>query len=186
MDRGSTVHGIARVGHDLVTNQPPQPLKKEVNEVTQSCPKKKEETYIYILTVKRLFIYLFLAALGLSCCMRALQLQQAEAISSCGAQASHCDVFSCCGARALQTAGFSSCGAWAYLPCSMWNLSGPGIELMSTALAGRFLTTRTLGKSRPPYVNRIWFYFKAPKSKMNKIQNYVLKHEYHILFYLYA
>ena len=41
------------------------------------------------------FIYLFLAALGLPCCARAL--------SSCGARASHCGVFSCCGAWALGT-----------------------------------------------------------------------------------
>ena len=73
-----------------------------------------------------LFIYLFLAALGLCCC--------AQAFSSCGkwglllvavcglliARASHCDGFSCCGARALGmwdsvvvACGLSSCGSWA-------------------------------------------------------------------------
>ena len=51
-----------------------------------------------------LFIYLFLAVLGLCC----------------GVQASHCGGFSCCGAWALGTRasvvvvpGLSSCGAWA-------------------------------------------------------------------------
>ena len=44
-------------------------------------------------------------------------------------------------------AHFSSCGAWAKLPCSMWNLPGPGIEPMSFALEGGFLTTGPRGKS---------------------------------------
>ena len=44
-------------------------------------------------------------------------------------------------------AGFSSCGMQAYLLCGMWDLPGPGIEPMSPALAGRFLTTGPAGKS---------------------------------------
>ena len=57
-----------------------------------------------------------------------------------------------CGVLALGT-GFSS---WQHmrsvvrlmglLLCGMWDLSGPGTELMSLALQGRFLTTRPLGK----------------------------------------
>ena len=42
----------------------------------------------------------------------------------------------------------SSHGSWAYLPCGMWNLPGPGIEPMSLALAGRFLTSGPPGKSK--------------------------------------
>ena len=38
-------------------------------------------------------------------------------------------------------AGFSSCGAQAEMLPGMWDLPGPGIEPMSPALAGRFLTT---------------------------------------------
>ena len=59
-----------------------------------------------------LFIYLFLAVLGLRCFMRVF--------SSGGALASHCHGFSCCGARALGVPGpvvvacrLSSCGAQA-------------------------------------------------------------------------
>ena len=37
--------------------------------------------------------------------------------------------------------------AWAQLPCGMWDLPGPGFELMSPALAGRFLTPGPPGKS---------------------------------------
>jgi len=34
---------------------------------------------------------------------------------------------------------------------SMWNLSGPGIEPVSPALAGRFLSTVPPGKSDNPF-----------------------------------
>ena len=43
--------------------------------------------------------------------------------------------------------GLSSCGAQAQLLCSMWDLPGPGVKPMCPALAGKFLTTRPLGKS---------------------------------------
>ena len=33
------------------------------------------------------------------------------------------------------------------MPCSMWDLPGPGIKPVSPALAGRFLTTGPPGKS---------------------------------------
>ena len=42
--------------------------------------------------------------------------------------------------------GFSNCGTWASLLCSMWNLSRPGIELMSLALAGGYLLSVIPGK----------------------------------------
>ena len=106
------------------------------------------------------FIYLFLAVLGLCCC--------AWAFSSCGKRASHCSGFSCCRARALGmrasvvvARGLSSCGLWALerrlsscgtraqLLRSMWDLPGPGLEPMSPALAGRFLTTAPPGKPSP-------------------------------------
>ena len=43
-----------------------------------------------------IFIYLFLAVLGLCCCTRAFSGCEQELISSCGAQASQCVGFSCC------------------------------------------------------------------------------------------
>ena len=76
----------------------------------------------------------------------------------CGARASHCGGFSCCGARALGTwasvvvaRGLSSCGTWAQLLCGMWDLPGPGLEPVSPALAGRFLTTAPPGKTHSMY-----------------------------------
>ena len=38
--------------------------------------------------------------------------------------------------------GFSSCGSWVYLPHSLWDLPGPGIEPAAPPLAVGFLTTR--------------------------------------------
>lgn len=63
--------------------------------------------------------------------------------SGCGVQASHCGGFSGCAALALGCVGFRHCGlqalehrlrGWgtqASLPCSMWNIPGPGMEPVS-------------------------------------------------------
>ena len=42
-----------------------------------------------------------------------------------------------CSLRSLECR-LIACGTWAQLPCSMWDLPEPGIELMSLALQGRF------------------------------------------------
>ena len=95
-----------------------------------------------------------------------LQLRGVEATLFCGAQASHCGGFSCCGARAVGARtsvvvahGPSSCGSWAVerrlnscgaqpqLLHGMWDLPRPGLEPVSPALAGGFLTAVPLGKS---------------------------------------
>ena len=57
----------------------------------------------------------------------------AHGLSSCGSQALECRL--------------SSCGAWASLLRGMWDLPGPGLEPVSPALAGGFLTTAPPGKS---------------------------------------
>ena len=44
--------------------------------------------------------------------------------------------------------GLSSCGAQAQLPHRVWGLPRPGIEPMSSALAGGFFTTKPPGKPR--------------------------------------
>ena len=48
--------------------------------------------------------------------------------------------FSCCRAQALKHR-LGGCGTSVSVPHSMRNLPGPGIEPMSPAVAGRFLTT---------------------------------------------
>ena len=66
----------------------------------------------YFLKKFNYFIFLFLAALGLHCFVRAS--------SSCGAWPSHCGGFFCCGAWALGAPAslavahrLNSCGSWA-------------------------------------------------------------------------
>ena len=56
--------------------------------------------------------------------------------------------FSCCGSRALELR-LSSCGARAQPLRGMWDLHRPGLEPVSPALAGRFLTTAPPGKPLP-------------------------------------
>ena len=102
-------------------------------------------------------IYLCLAALGLHCCTRA--------VSSCGkwglllrytgfslwwllllrSTGSRHTGFGSCGSRALECR-LSSCGAGASLLRGLWDLPRPGLEPMSPALAGGFLTTAPPGK----------------------------------------
>ena len=62
---------------------------------------------------------------------------RASVVSACG--------LSSCGSWALEHR-LNSFGARAQLLHSMWNLSGPGIEPVSPALAGRFFTTEPSGK----------------------------------------
>ena len=93
-----------------------------------------------------LFIYLFMAVLGLCFCARAF--------SSCGKQG---PLFiavrgpltiaaSLVAEHRLQTRRLSNCGSLAQLLCGMWDLPGPGLEPVSPALAGRFSTTASPGK----------------------------------------
>ena len=107
-------------------------------------------------------------------CVGFLWLRRAGPTLRCGAWASHCGVFSCgarvlgtrasvvarelssCGSQALERR-LSSCGARALLLCGMWDLLGPGLEPVSPALAGRFLTTVPPGK--PIYSFKIWLLY---------------------------
>ena len=89
--------------------------------------------------------YLFiLAVLGLCCCAQAFSSCGVRAshcgvrASHCGVQASHCGGSSCCGAQALELKG-SSCGTWLSAP-TYAESSRPGLEAMSPALVGGFLT----------------------------------------------
>ena len=47
---------------------------------------------------------------------------------------------SSCGSRTPEYR-LSSCGTRAWWPCGMWDLPGPGIEPLSSALQGRFVIT---------------------------------------------
>ena len=135
-------------------------------------------SFLFVLFIN-LFIYLFIFGCvgSLVPCAGFLQLQRAGATLCCGAQVSHCGGFFCCGARALGAQAsvavarelsscglwalehrLSSCGARAQLLCSMWDLPGPGLEPMSLALAGGFLTTAPPGKPDQLYIFLTFFF----------------------------
>ena len=78
-------------------------------------------------------------------CVGFLYLQEAWAALQMRCSASACCVFPCCRARAQYR--LSGCDAQAQFPHSMGNLPGPGVELMSPALAGGFLTLGPPAKS---------------------------------------
>ena len=102
-----------------------------------------------------LFIYLFLAVLGLRFCARAF--------SSCGERGPPpitvrgplTIVASLVAEHKLQMHRLSSCGSQAQLLRGMWDPPRPGLEPVSPALAGRFSTTAPPGK--PPL--QFWFAF---------------------------
>ena len=105
-----------------------------------------EHFFIYLLAISffkkiNLFIYLFLAVLGLRFCARAF--------SSCGERGplfiAVCRPLTVT-ASLVAERRLSSCGSWAQLFRGMWNLPRPGLEPVSPALAGRFSTTAPPGK----------------------------------------
>ena len=57
----------------------------------------------------------------------------------------------------------SSCGTRASLLHGMWDLPGPGLEPMSPALAGGFLTTVPPGKSLSPVTFKTHVHLKSHK-----------------------
>ena len=97
-----------------------------------------------------LFIYLFLAVLGLRFCARAF--------SSCGKWGplfiEVCRPLTVAASpvaeHRLQMRRLSSCGSQAQLLRGMWDLPRPGLEPMSPELAGRFSTAAPPGK--PPFL----------------------------------
>ena len=94
----------------------------------------------------KLFIYLFLAVLGLRFCARAF--------SSCGnwgplfiaVRRPLTIVASLVPEHRLQTRRLSNCGSQAQLLCGMRDPPRPGLEPVSPALAGRLATTAPPGK----------------------------------------
>ena len=110
-----------------------------------------------------LLFFFFLAALGLRCCVRASLVAARGGYSSlqCAgfslqwllllwSTCSRRTGFSSCDSQALEYR-LSSCGARAQLLRGMWDPPGPGLEPVSPALAGGFLTTAPPGKPLFPY-----------------------------------
>ena len=91
---------------------------------------------------------------------------------------------SSCGLRGLERR-LSSCGARAYLLHGMWDHPGPGLEPVSSALAGGFLTTMPPGQSHLDILKRVFksqnnpseyllFHFQFKNERIFKIDYKVL------------
>ena len=94
----------------------------------------------------KIIIYLFITMLHLCCCEWARSICGMWRVHSVVDMSfsSHWLLFLWpVGSRAHR---LSSCSAQGLLLCSMWDPPGPGIELVSHAVAGRFLTTGPLAK----------------------------------------
>ena len=88
---------------------------------------------------------------GFSCCSTRALEHVGSVVVARGLQDARSSVvvmhrLSSCGSQSLECR-LSSCGTRALLLCGMWDLPGPGIEPVSPALVGRFLTTVPPGKS---------------------------------------
>ena len=96
---------------------------------------------------------------GLHCCTLAFSSCCEQVYSSLLAQASYCSGFSCCRAQVLGLVVFSTCGSQAlkhqlstcgaqtWFLRGMWDLPRPRIKPVSSAFAGRFLTTEPPGET---------------------------------------
>ena len=117
-----------------------------LNQARKTGDSLKTGTFSPSFFLKKLFIYLFMAVLGLCFCVRAF--------SSGGKRGPL--FFAVCGPltiaaslvaeHTLQTRRLSNCGSWAQLFHGMWDLPRPGLEPVSPELAGRFSTTAPPGK----------------------------------------
>ena len=106
---------------------------------------------IFFLTF--IYLYLFLAVLGLHCCMQAFSSCSEWGILCCGSQAYNWGGLSCwggqvlgaglssCSSWALEHTGFSSCGPLAKLLFGTWDLPRSGLQPLLPTLADRFLST---------------------------------------------
>ena len=99
--------------------------------------------YIDIPPLSLYIIYLFQVVLGLRCCILAFCHCREQGLLFLEVRRLLTAVTSLVMKQGLQ-------GAWVQLPCGMWNVPGPGMELVSPALAGGFLSIVPPGKSDIP------------------------------------
>ena len=107
---------------------------------------RKAETPFFKPTLKLLFIYLFLAVLGLPFCARAFSICGKRRPLLIAVRGPLTIVASLVAEHRLQTRRLSTCGSRAQPLRGMWDPPRPGLEPVSPALAGRFSTTAPPGK----------------------------------------
>ena len=112
----------------------------------QDCHKSPLQGFFFFFNFGFIYLFIFMAVLGLRFCVRAF--------SSCGkwgpffiaVRRTLTVAASLVAEHRLQTRRLSNCGSWAQLLRGMWDLPIPGLEPVSSALAGRFSTTAPPGK----------------------------------------
>ena len=116
----------------------------EVNEVTNICDALPFFFFLNFFWV--LFIYLFMAVLGLRFCARAFPSCGKRGPLFIAARGPLTIAASPVAEHRLQKRRLSNCGPRAQLLRGMWDPPRPGLEPMSPALAGRLSTTAPPGK----------------------------------------
>ena len=96
-----------------------------------------------------LFIYLFMALLGLRFCKRASSSWGKRGPLFIAVRGPLTIAASLVAEHRLQTRRLSNCGSRAQSLRGVWDLPRPGLEPVSPALAGRFSTTAPPGKPSP-------------------------------------
>ena len=103
--------------------------------------------------------------LGLPCC--------AQVFSSCSAQISNCGSFSCCRGQALGHMGPVLVAHRLICPMECWIFQDQESELVSPALAGKFLTPGAPGK--PKFIFLVGTIYQAKQHSVpNEIRNCTL------------
>ena len=106
----------------------------------------KESAVSFFFFLKYLFIYLFMAVLGLRFCARAFSICGKRGPLFIAVRGPLTIAASLVAEHRLQTCRLSNCGSRAQPLRGMWDLPRPGLEPVSPALAGRFSTTVPPGK----------------------------------------
>ena len=103
-----------------------------------------------------LFIYLFMAVLGLRFCVRAFPSCGKRGPLFIAVRGPLTITASLVAEHRLQTHRFSSCGSRAQLLRGMWDPPRPGLEPVSPALAGGLPTTAPPGKPPDFLITFLW------------------------------
>ena len=123
--------------------------------------------YIYIFFSNfYLFIYLFMAGLGLRFCVRAFSSRGKWGPLFIAVRWPLTAAAPPVAEHRLQTRRLSNCGSWAQALRGMWDLPRPGLEPVSPALAGRLSTTAPSGKPPGKYIFILWKLHLAGRTKI--------------------
>ena len=127
-------------------------------------------TQVFFLLFKfYLFIYLFLAVLGLRFCARAFSSCSERGPLFIAVRGPPTVAASLVAEHRLQTRRLSNCGSRAQLLRGMWDLPRPGLEPVSPALADRFSTTAPPGKPPDLFLTKLFEFISSKSCQMVRL-----------------